>query len=106
MAVGRHDAADAEAPRARPTVTERRLLSALQRVLKKLKLPGKLHTFRHAFISNALLRGTAPAIVRAWVGHVDEQIIKLYTHVHDHASQAAMQRLSDANAKPDPEENR
>jgi hypothetical protein len=36
------------------------------------------------------------AVVREWVGHVDDEVIKLYTHVHDHASQAAMQRLSNA----------
>jgi integrase len=77
--------------------TERRLLIELQRVLKTLGLPGKLHTFRHYFISNALLKGIPTATVRSWVGQVDEEIIKLYTHIHDRASQAAMQRLSQAN---------
>lgn len=77
--------------------TERKLLVALKAVLKALKLPGKIHTFRHAFISNALIRNTPVAVVREWVGHVDEQILKLYTHVHDEASQAAMQRLAEAN---------
>ena len=33
-------------------------------------------------------------VVKAWVGHVDPRVIELYTHVHDHASQAAMQRLA------------
>jgi site-specific recombinase XerD len=78
--------------------TERRLLAALKRVLKGLQLPGKLHTFRHTFISDALLKGTPVAVVREWVGHVDDEVIKLYTHVHDGASQAAMQRLSEANS--------
>jgi integrase len=76
--------------------TERRLLAGLKRVLKKLSLPGKIHTFRHSFISAALLNGTPPAIVRKWVGHVDPRIIDLYTHVHDVASQEAMRRLSEA----------
>jgi hypothetical protein len=35
--------------------------------------------------------------VRKWVGQVDEQVIRLYTHIHDRASQAAMQRLAEAN---------
>ena len=69
-------------------------------------MPGKLHTFRHTFISNALLKRVPPAVVREWVGHVDEEIIKLYTHVHDSASQAAMQRLGEANIKPLQLENR
>src|SRR4051794_25748615 len=66
--------------------TERRLLSALKRILKKLKLEGKLHTFRHSFISHALLNNTAVAVVKQWVGHVDPHVIDLYTHVHDAAS--------------------
>ena len=78
-------------------ISERRLLAALKRVLKKLGLPGKLHTFRHTFISNALLHNTPEAVVRQWVGHIDPEIIKLYTHIHDSASQTAMQRLAEAN---------
>jgi integrase len=77
--------------------TERRLLAALKQVLKKVGLTGKLHMFRHTFISDALLKGTPVAVVRDWVGHVDPQIIQHYTHVHNEASQAAMQRLSEAN---------
>jgi integrase len=85
--------------------TERRLLAVLKRVLKTLKLPGKLHTFRHTFISNALLKGTPVTLVREWVGHVDEQVLKLYTHVHNEASQAAMQRLAEANYQLQQTEN-
>ncbi|MCE9534602.1 MAG: site-specific integrase [Planctomycetes bacterium] len=77
--------------------SERRLLGAIKRVLKPLGLPGKLHTFRHTFISNALLNNVPVAVVREWVGHVDDEIIELYTHVHDDASQAAMQRLAKVN---------
>ena len=84
--------------------TERRLLTALKRVLKPLGLVGKLHTFRHSFISHALLQGTPVAIVREWVGHVDDQIIRHYTHVHNSASQAAMQRLAQANFTLQPKE--
>jgi integrase len=79
--------------------TERRLLDALKRILRKLNLLGKLHTFRHYFISNALMQGMPEATVRKWVGQVDEEILKLYTHIHDRASQAAMQRLGEANHK-------
>jgi len=77
--------------------TERRLLSMLKAVLNKPGLPGKIHTFRHYFVSNALEKGIPTATVRAWVGHVDDRIIALYTHVHDEASQSAMRRLSQAN---------
>jgi len=86
--------------------TERRLLAALKRVLKGLGLPGKLHTFRHTFISNALLKGTPVAVVKEWVGHVDDEVIKVYTHVHDGASQAAMRKLTEANLGRDGEVDR
>jgi integrase len=75
-------------------VSERRLLAALKRDLKKLGLRGHLHTFRHAFISRALTNGIPEAVVRAWVGHVDADVLKLYTHIADADSQAAMRRLN------------
>jgi integrase len=78
--------------------TERRLLAGLKAVLKPLGLTGKLHTFRHYFISNALLNKTPEAMVRKWVGHVDAKVMELYTHMTDDASQAAMQRLSEAKS--------
>jgi integrase len=74
--------------------SDRHLLASLKRVLKKLGLPGHVHTFRHAFISHALVQGTPEAIVRQWAGHVDAEVIKLYTHIADASSQAAMQRLN------------
>src|SRR5207253_1822116 len=84
-------------PKGGHQVSARHLLVSLKRVLKKLGLRGHLHTFRHAFISFALTQGIAEAIVREWVGHVDSEILKLYTHVHDSVSQAAMQRLTRAD---------
>ena len=64
-------------------------VTSLKRVLKKLGLPGHVHTFRHAFISNALTQGIPEAILRQWVGHVDAEVIKLNTHIADVSSQAA-----------------
>lgn len=75
-------------------ISERRALSALKRVLKKLGLPGKLHTFRHTYISQALTRNVPEAVVRQWVGHVDPEILRLYTHVADEVSQAYVERFS------------
>jgi integrase len=76
-----------------------RLLRGLKKILKPLGLVGKLHTFRHAFISRALLKNTPVALVREWVGHVDPHVIDLYTHVHDAASQAGMAKMT-AKTKP------
>ncbi|HVX62266.1 MAG TPA: site-specific integrase, partial [Pirellulales bacterium] len=87
-------------PDGKHQISERRLLEYLKRVLKRLRLKGHLHTFRHAFISHALTRGIPEAIVRKWVGHVDAEILKHYTHIADAASQAAMQRLAEADRQP------
>ena len=81
-------------PRGDHQFSDRHFLTALKLVLRKLGMPGHVHTFRHALISDALTRGTPEAIVRQWVGHVDAEIIRLYTHIADASSQAAMQRLT------------
>jgi integrase len=86
-------------PKGDGQLSERRLLRSLKRVLKGLKLPGHLHTFRHAFISRALASGIPESQVRAWVGHVDRDVIKLYTHIADCQSQQAMQKLSSTSTK-------
>jgi integrase len=87
-------------PDGKHRISERRLLEYLKRVLKRLGLKGHVHTFRHAFISHALTQGIPEAILRKWVGHVDPEIMKHYTHIADAASQAAMQRLAGARNQP------
>jgi integrase/recombinase XerC len=74
-------------------IRQRRLLDFLKRILQKLRLSGHLHTFRHTFISLALTRGVAEATVRSWVGHVDAEILRRYTHIASQESHAAMARL-------------
>ncbi len=79
-------------------VSERRLLESLKRSLKKLGLKGHLHTFRHSFISRAIVEGIPEAIIRSWVGHVDHKTLQHYTHIADQESQAAMMRLNQPDA--------
>jgi integrase len=83
-------------PRGDAQISERRLLQYIKRVLSRLGLPGHVHTFRHAFISAALSSGVPEAVVRDWVGHVDDRIIRLYTHIADETSKAAMNKLASA----------
>jgi integrase len=75
-------------------IDERRVLAHLKKILQKLNLPGHLHTFRHSFISHTLMMGTPETVVRQWVGHVDVQVLKLYTHIADSQSKRFMERLS------------
>lgn len=74
-------------------ISERRLLKSLKRTLKKLDLPGHLHTFCHSYISRAIFHGVAEAVVRSWGGHIDEETIRLYTHIASPQSRQAMQSL-------------
>lgn len=85
-------------PQGTQQISERRLLRSLKRLLKRIGLAeaGKLHTFRHSFISKALAEGIANATVRSWVGHVSDDILALHTHVLDDQSQRAMQRFAAA----------
>ncbi len=80
-------------PRRDRPIDERRVLYHLKKVLKHLDLPGHLHTFRHTLISQALVNGTPESVVRQWVGHVDAEILKHYTHIANTDSKAYMQRL-------------
>lgn len=91
----------AQHPDADRQISERRALLALKRVLKGLKLEGHLHTFRHAYISQALTTNIPEAVVRKWVGHVDPSVIRLYTHVSDEVSKNFMDRFSAANTAAD-----
>lgn len=79
-------------------VSERRLLESLKRTLEKLELKGHLHTFRHTFISRAIVAGIPEAIIRKWVGHVDHKTLQHYTHIADQESQTAMERLNRPDA--------
>ena len=76
---------------------ESRLLAYLKLRLKRLGLPGKIHTFRHSLVTRALLAGIPEAVVRQWVGHLDREVTKIYTHILSPDSQAAMRRLNDLN---------
>ncbi|MCC7421866.1 MAG: site-specific integrase [Planctomycetaceae bacterium] len=78
-------------------ISERRALNALKRVLVKLGIEGKLHTFRHSFISRCLTNRIEEAVVRTWVGHVDAGIMRLYTHIHSEVSRDRIQRLDQDN---------
>ena len=89
-------------PKVGRQISDRRALVHLKRVLRRLDLPGHLHTFRHSFISHALTSGVAEAIVRDWVGHVDPEIMKRYTHIADSISKDAMANLFATDSEQGP----
>lgn len=88
-------------PNADRRINERLALTHLKAVLKKVGLKGKLHTFRHSFITHALTRGVPEAVVRRWVGHISADVLKLYTHIADSDAKAHMDRLQGSNQPVD-----
>jgi integrase len=83
-------------------VTERKALKALQKVLKQAGIQeGKLHTFRHFFISYCANQGVPPPMVMKWVGQRDLAVIMEYYHLTNEESHRAMSSLSfGASASP------
>ena len=88
-------------------ISERRSLAAFKRVLREFGIEGKLHTIRHAFISRCLTSGIEESEVRSWVGHVDDNVMKLYAHISSQMSQDRVKRLvSPTVAEPEEQELR
>ena len=77
-------------------ISERRALVALKRVLSNIGIAGKLHSFRHSFISRCLTNGIEEAVVRSWVGHFDPSIMRLYTHITSKVSQERIKLLGES----------
>ena len=72
-------------------VAERDALKALKRTLKKAEIAeGRLHSFRHFFISHAANQGVPAPVLLRWVGQSDLSMILHYYHLADGESQSAM----------------
>lgn len=54
---------------------------------------GRLHGFRHFFVSQAFLRKVSENQIKDWVGHRDSRVIELYRHQHDQHSHETMQDI-------------
>lgn len=54
---------------------------------------GRFHSFRHFFVSQALLRGVSEGELRDWIGHRDTRLIELYRHLAAHESRRRMEQL-------------
>jgi len=55
---------------------------------------GRLHSFRHFFVSQALLGGASEGEIRDWVGHRDSRIIARYRHLRHTDAQREMAQIS------------
>ena len=74
---------------------DRHILAYLKTVLAKLGLEGTNHKFRHSFCTIAVLAGVDFFTLRRWVGHVDEEALKIYVHIADEQAQVTMRQLAE-----------
>jgi integrase len=54
---------------------------------------GRVHSFRHYFVSEAFRLGVPEPQIMEWVGHRDSRIVARYRHLRDDDGQQAMQDL-------------
>ena len=55
---------------------------------------GRLHSFRHYFVSECFRQGASEAQIMEWVGHKDSQTVRRYRHLRQDDSKRAMDQLS------------
>lgn len=63
-------------------------------------LDGRMHSFRHYFVSMCASNGVPERVVMEWVGHADSTMVRHYFHLHDEESQRQMNGLSLLGSKP------
>ena len=54
---------------------------------------GRLHSFRHFFVSEAFASGVPECDIRDCVGHSDSKIVELYRHLRSETAKANIQRI-------------
>ena len=89
------DRMNGTAATANQPANDRHILSYLKTVLARLGLEGTNHKFRHSFCTIAVLAGVDFFTLRRWVGHVDEEALKIYVHIADEQAQVTMRQLAE-----------
>jgi len=89
------DRMNGTAATANQPANDRHVLAYLKTVLGKLGLEGTNHKFRHSFCTIAVLAGVDFFTLRRWVGHVDEEALKIYVHIADEQAQVTMRQLAE-----------
>jgi integrase len=68
----------------------------LHPLLRKLGLErGGMHGFRHHRVSTLVMAGTAIEVIKKWIGHGSEEMIRRYTHLRPDFMQDELARVPD-----------
>ncbi|WP_310821301.1 tyrosine-type recombinase/integrase [Stratiformator vulcanicus] len=54
---------------------------------------GRLHSFRHYFVSQAFAHGASEGQVKDWVGHRDSEMVACYRHQFDDANRQRIDQI-------------
>lgn len=57
-------------------------------------IDGRLHSFRHFFVSMCAAKNVPERVVMEWVGHADSAMVRHYFHLHDEEAQGFMKSLN------------
>src|SRR5712671_7463397 len=72
----------------------------LHPLLRKLGLErGGMHGFRHHRVSTLVMAGTAIEVIKKWIGHGSEEMIRRYTHLRPDFMRAELARVPDFASK-------
>jgi len=77
-----------------PRIMEASFTQAFRRTLKDADLPGSLHTLRHSFATQLLLKGVPIHVVSRLLGHTNLKTTSIYTHALDRDLRAAVNQIS------------
>ncbi len=60
---------------------------------------GRLHSFRHFFVSRAFICGASEGDIREWVGHSSSRIVEMYRHLRPEESLRKLESLDLLNVR-------
>jgi len=68
----------------------------LHPLLRKLGLKrGGMHGFRHHRVSTLVMAGTPIKVIKKWIGHGSEEMIRRYTHLRPDFTRDELARVPD-----------
>ncbi len=65
---------------------------------------GRIHSFRHAFVSQAFLDRASEGEIREWVGHTNSRIVERYRHLGMEDARRKMDNINFLGDAPSPED--
>jgi integrase len=58
-----------------------------------------MHDFRHYRVSTLVMAGTSIEVIKKWIGHGSEEMIRRYTHLRPDFMQSEVEKVPDYESK-------